>query len=134
VTEASGASDGSGLVGISAVGAFSGVGDTSSGGSSDIAGEPVSIGGNSDEPSHKEGAGPSSDSPMEGEGDGWADKPSTSKQVARDCSNQRIFNDGSNPISEGVTLADGLRVAKNFRMSEHIFVEYRISDEAPSPV
>jgi len=108
------------------------VGDSSSGASSDIAG--VEIGGNADEPSHKEGAGPSSDSSMEGVGDGWAGKPLISKQVARGSSNQRNFNDGSNPISEGVTLADGLRVAKNFRMSEHIFVEYRISDEAPSPV
>ena len=54
-----------------------------------------------------------------GEGEGAAAALKSGRQTARLRTRERNFMGRQDPISRGVTLADGLRVAKNFRMSDH---------------
>jgi hypothetical protein len=54
-----------------------------------------------------------------GVGDGAAGTLQSGRQSARLKTNERNFMNGRIRFSCGVTLADGLRVAKIFRMSDH---------------
>ena len=92
-------------------GVVEGVGEVSGVGEASGAGEDVGDG---------EGAGLlNGDGEADGAGAGAAGTLQSGRQSARPRIKERSFIGGRDPISCGVTLADGLRVAKNFRMSDH---------------